>query len=314
MNQNLNNQQPRINAVPNQQQYQQQQTQGQNVRPPMPQNQNVGQFIKPTPQQPVKKKKKRISKELVTIIGVILIVGIIYFAYNYQLNKDLEITNKVPTAKLKISAGQQITAEDITTIDVPASVLKETNAIMTLDQVINKYVNIDTVIPEGSFFYSSALTDEEPSPDAIFKELGENQVAVTIAVDLESTYGNSIMPGNFVDIYVRANKINSKGNIEYLIGPLVYNAKVLAVKDSSGKSVFADKDAFGVPNMFIFGMDANINTIMLKAKLLGSTEYNLELFPVVNSKFDIAENETMLSQNEIKDLIENATVKIEDEE
>ncbi|MBQ4634098.1 MAG: hypothetical protein IJB71_01980 [Bacilli bacterium] len=292
---------------------------GQPVQPQVPRPQNVQpnnaqQFIKqtPAPQAP-KKKKKGLSKELVTIIGVILIVGILYFAYNYTLNKNLEITANIPVAATRIEAGEKITQEDIKYIDVPASTLRTIGAITDVNAIVNKYVLYDTNIPEGSFFYGSVLSESDESPDSIFRNLEDDEIAVTIDVDLERTYGNSIMPGNKIDIYARADRINSKGKIEYIIGPLITQAEVLAVKDASGNDVFADHQNKGTPSMFIFGMNSDIASIVFKAKRLESTEYNVELFPVVNGKFEIEEFETLLSENEIKDMIENATVAIREE-
>ncbi len=284
--------------------------QGPNSNGPRPNN--AQQFINQNGNnvQPTKKKKKVLSKELVTIIGVILIAAILYFTYNYQLNKNLEIMTNIPVASTRIKAGHRITADDIKTIDVPASTLKEINPITSIDSIVNMYVMYDTIIPEGSFFYPSVLSKTDLSPDSLFQELKEDEVAVMIDVDSNSTYGNSIMPGNYIDIYAKASRTNKNGEIEYLIGPLVLNAQVLAVKDSSGNNVFADHENKLMPSMFIFGMKTDIKNIIFKAQRLASTEYAVELFPVVNGNFNKSDNETLLSMNDMQDLIENATVSV----
>ena len=94
------------------------------------------------------------------------------------------------------------------------------------------------------------------------------------------------------------------------LGPLVLNAQVLAVKDSSGNNVFADHENKLMPSMFIFGMKTDIKNIIFKAQRLASTEYAVELFPVVNGNFNKSDNETLLSMNDMQDLIENATVSV----
>lgn len=280
---------------------------------PMPPNNNAQQFIKETPvsTQP-KKKKKMLSKELVSIIGVILIVGILYFAYNYTLNKNLEVSTNIPVAATRILPGHRITQDDIKYIDVPASTLRTIGALTDATTILDKYVIYDTVIPEGSFFYDTALSQTNQSPDSIFENLSDEQVAITIDVDLKSTYGNSIMPGNKVDIYVKAERI-TKGESEYIIGPLVTNAEVLAVKDASGNDVFADHQNKLTPSAFMFAMPKDIANVMLKAQRLEATEYGVELFPIVTGQFDAEGYDTVLSQNEIKDMIENATVAIQEE-
>ena len=145
--------------------------QGPNSNGPRPNN--AQQFINQNGNnvQPAKKKKKVLSKELVTIIGVILIAAILYFTYNYQLNKNLEIMTNIPVASTRIKAGHRITADDIKTIDVPASTLKEINPITSIDSIVNMYVMYDTIIPEGSFFYPSVLSKTDLSPDSLFQEL-----------------------------------------------------------------------------------------------------------------------------------------------
>lgn len=275
---------------------------------------NVQQFVKQGPNnQPAKKKKNPLSKELVTIVGVILIVGILYFSYNYTINKNLEISANIPVAATRILPGHKLTEQDIKYIDVPASTLRTIGAVTDAQQILNRYVIYDTVIPEGSFFYATVLSETNQSPDSIFENLDDDQVAITIDVDLLSTYGNSIMPGNKVDIYAKANRINKKGEVEYIIGPLVTQAEVLAVKDGSGNDVFADHQNKLTPSFFMFAMPSDIATIMQKAKLLAYSEYSVELFPVITGKFDATEYDTVLSQNEIKDMIENATVAIQEE-
>ena len=118
-----------------------------NVSQPNPNN--ASQFIKETtPPQPVKKKKKGLSRELVTIIGVLAIAAILYFTYQYQLNKNLELKSSIPIAKVKIKAGSRITADMIEYIKVPASLLNDINVVTSVDGIIGKYVNYDTIIPE----------------------------------------------------------------------------------------------------------------------------------------------------------------------
>ena len=262
-NQSMPNQamrpQPNVNQVP-------QNTLPNQPMPPTNQN-NAQQFIKETSvSNKPKKKSRKISKELVSIIGVVLIVGILYFAYNYTLNKNLEVSTNIPVAATRILPGHRITEDDINYIDVPASTLRTIGALTDTQSILDKYVIYDTVIPEGSFFYDTVLSQTDQSPDSIFENLSDDQVAITIDVDLKSTYGNSIMPGNKVDIYVKAERI-VKGESEYIIGPLVTNAEVLAVKDVSGNDVFADHENKLTPSAFMFAMPKEIANVFYSNSL-----------------------------------------------
>ena len=275
---------------------------------------NVSQFIKETPKtEPVKKKKKGLSRELVTIIGVLAIVAILYFSYTYQLNKNLEIISRVQVAKQKINAGSRITSDDLDYIDVPASTLNTVRAVTNAQEIIGKYVNYDTIIPANSFFYSEALSTTDTAPNSIFKDLVEQDAAIMIAVDLEKTYGNSIMPGDVVDIYADAINTDSKGKTEYITGPLVTGAKVLAVLDSSGENVFANHENKRYPSYFVFTLNSEIIKLIRKAQKLSSSQYSMELYPVVDGKtYRTDGTSTLVNQSQIVDLIENATVDIKD--
>ena len=276
---------------------------------------NASQFIKEgnNNQQVLPKKKKKVmSRELVTILGVLAIAGILYFVYNYQLNKSLEIISRVPIAKEKIKAGTRITDEMVDYIEVPASTLNTVNAIINAQEIIGKYVNYDTIIPANSFFYDEALSSTDMSPNSIFKDLLEQDAAIMIEVDLEKTYGNSIMPGDVVDIYADAINVNNKGVTEYITGPLVTGAKVLAVLSSSGENVFADHENKLYPSYFVFTLDSDIINLIRKAQKLSNSQYSMNLYPVVNGKSYKGNSSTKVNESQIVDLINNATVDIKD--
>ncbi len=279
-----------------------------------PQVNNASQFIKETPApQPVKKKRKGLSRELVTILGVLAIVAILYITYAYQLNKNLEIINRIPVAKEKIAAGTKITSDHLQYIDVPASTLRTVDAITSAQDIIGKYVNYDTIIPANSFFYEEALSATDTAPNSIFKDLVEQDAAIMIGVDLEKTYGNSIMPGDVVDIYADAINTNSKGVVEYITGPLVTGAKVLAVLDSTGANVFANHENKLYPSYFVFTLNSEIIKLIRKAQKLSGSQYAMELYPVVDGKtYRTDGTSTLVNKSQIVDLIENATVDIKD--
>ena len=68
---------------------------------------------------------------------------------------------------------------------------------------------------------------------------------------MESTYGNSIFPGNMIDIYM---KVGDGTDERIMLGKLIENVEVLAVKDSSGRAVFEDTSEERTPSMLIFGL------------------------------------------------------------
>lgn len=273
---------------------------------------NASQFIKDgnKPAAPVKKKKGFLSKELVTILGVLAIVAILYFTYNYQLNKNLEIISSVPVAKEKIKGGTRITGDNIDYIDVPASTLRTVKAITNAQDIVGKYVNYDTIIPANSLFYEEVLSDTDTAPNSIFEDLLEQDAAIMISVDLEKTYGNTIMPGDIVDIYVDAEHTKKDGNIEYITGPLVTDARVLAVLDSSGNNVFADHENKLYPSYFVFTLEREIIQLIRKAQRLNGSEYAMTIYPVVDGKSYKGDGVAEINHSQIEDLINAATITV----
>ena len=120
---------------------------------------------------------------------------------------------------------------------------------------------------------------------------------------MDSTYGNSIFPNNYIDIYMKAN--NEEGKL--MVGKLIENIKVLAVKDSSGKHVFENTEEDRTPAYLIFGVKPSINILLRKASYMGN--YSVELFPVPHGVEIKAEaGETLVTSETLKDFINANTV------
>ena len=197
------------------------------------------------------------NKNTVTIIGVVAVIGILYWGYNAQINNAVSPVRNIPVAVDTIQPRTKITRDMIESVDIAPVVLND-NVIKTASQVIGKYSNYNTVIPRGSMFYYDTLVSEEELPDASFTQVGKNEVVYNFPVTMNSTYGNSIFPGNKIDIYMKAS--TDAGQI--MVGKLVENIKVLAVKDSSGRHVFENTDEARTPAMLIFGVNPEINILL----------------------------------------------------
>ena len=119
---------------------------------------------------------------------------------------------------------------------------------------------------------------------------------------MNSTYGNSIFPGNYIDIYMKA--YNEQGKL--MVGKLFENIKVLAVKDSSGKHVFENSDEERVPAFLIFGLSPEHNILLRKASYMSS--YSVVLFPVPHGASVDTEGSTMVSSQTLQNFINANTV------
>lgn len=240
------------------------------------------------------------NKNTVTILGVMAIIGIIYGGYVHQIGKAVE-PMQIPVADKTIQPRTKIIREMIKTIDVATIAVPE-NVYQSESQIIGKYSNYNTMIPAGSMFYKEALVDEKDLPDSAFVEVPAGQVPYNFPVSMDSTYGNSIFPGNYIDIYMKA--VNEEGKL--MVGKLFENINVLAVKDSSGKNVFENSEESREPAFLIFGLTPEYNILLRKASYMYS--YSVELFPVPHGATIDAEGSTLVSSQTLKDFINANTV------
>lgn len=243
------------------------------------------------------------NKNTVTIIGVVLAIGILYWGYNKQISDAVTPVRNIPVATETIQPRTKITSDMISYVDIAPVVLSD-NVIRYANQVVGKYSNYNTVIPQGSMFYTNTLVEEEELPDSAFTQVEKGEVVYNFPVDMESTYGNSIFPGNRIDIYMKAK--NDAGQI--MVGKLVENIKVLAVKDASGKHVFENSDENRTPSTIIFGVSSEINILLRKASYMQDQE--VELFPVPHGGTATEEGATQVSTQYLKDFINANTVVI----
>lgn len=253
-------------------------------------------------------KKFLTNKNTVTVVGVLLAVVVLYVGYNWRVNQAITPVT-VPYAKVTISPGEQITEEKIGTTEVPPKMLKG-DVIQSISQVVSKYAASDSVIPEGSLFYARAVVPKDQLAASIIMDYPKGYVLYNFPVDMESTYGNSIFPGNYIDIYLKAvNKADANGVVtqdKIMVGKLVENVKVLAVKDSDGNNVFANLDEQKNPALIVFAVPEELHILLRKASFLRA--YETSLIPVPTSEsLEKKPGEVKLSSNDLRNWINTNT-------
>jgi hypothetical protein len=251
-------------------------------------------------------KKFLSNKNTVTILGVLLMVVVIYIGYNWRVNIA---TNpiEVPYAINTISAGTEITADDVGTIEVPPAMLGD--AIRDSQSVIGKYTMADTVIPAGSLFYSRAVCEEDQLPQSIILKYPKGYVLYYMPVNMETTYSNSIYPNNYIDVYLKADVKNVQGDTTSLIfGKLLENVKVLAVRDSNGKNVFSNVvEGESIPAQLIFAVPKEYYLLLKKAEYLA--DFDTQLLPVPTAEsLKSKPGDLTLSSTDLQTFINDKTV------
>lgn len=256
-------------------------------------------------------KKFLTNKNTVTIVGVLLAIVILYVGYNYRIKSAINPIT-VPYATQTIPARTKITSDMIGSIQVPPAMLKG-NAITNVSQIVGKYTNANTIIPQGSLFYGSAVVSQSDLPDSIIYDYQEGHVLVNMSVTTATTYGNKVFPGNYIDIYLKAvNKIDEE-NIttdtkdKIMVGKLLQNVKVIDVVDANGDSVFENPEDVKTPSQIIFAVPEEYHILLRKAMYLRT--YEVTLIPVPTAE-STKENpgEVAIANESLKDFINRVTV------
>lgn len=243
------------------------------------------------------------NKNMVTIIGVVIILILLYVGYSTQINRAVEPV-QIPVATQTIQPRTEITDDMVELIDMPNISLSD-NVIRTRSSIVGRYSNVNTVIPEGSMFYTETVVDEDELPDVAFSKVKAGEIPYNFPIDMESTYGNAIMPGNMIDIYM---KIGDGQDEKIMLGKLIENIEVLAIKDSSGRAVFEDTNEQRTPSMMIFGLEPNLYLMLKKASYMSSL--GVELYPVPHGGTVEAEGATQVSTQQLVDYIDAHSVNI----
>ena len=246
------------------------------------------------------------NKNTVTIIGVVIVLGILYWGYSSTIKKAVNPI-RVPVAAGDLEPQTEITSSDIKWIEVP-SISKDDNVLTNTNAIVGKYVGVNSMIPEGSMFYASSVVEKDELPGSWLTLLTTEEIPCFFNVNLASTYSNSIQPGSYIDVYMKAE--DEAGLIMY--GKLIENIEVKAVKDSSGEDVFKSSNDIGNPSYLYFGVEEEFYTLLIKASYMSS--FNLELAVVPHGGATPITGDVELSSEYLRDYIDANTLTIPEDE
>lgn len=254
-------------------------------------------------------KKFLSNKNTVTIIGVIAAIIVLYVGYNWRVD---QATNPItiPYAIQDINPSTQITEDMVGETQVPPAMIKG-EVIRSKESVIDKYSNADVLIPKGSLFYQRAVVEKDQLPDSIILYYPKGYVLYYMEVNMATTYSNSIYPGNYIDIYFKATYASSNegdpNNGRVMVGKMLENVKVIAVRDANGKNVFSNVDENSTPAMIIFAVPQEYYILLKKAGYLRN--YSTELTPVPTAESQKSKpGDLNLASNDVKNFINQVTV------
>ena len=236
----------------------------------------------------IKLKKFLGNRNTVTILCAIIGIVVLYVGYTVRVNSAIEPVT-VPYANTNIQPRTKITEDMISTMQIAKAALDKMEGSVITDKkkIINKFSATNTLIPEGSLFYESAVVDKRPNEAVYQAPKGFSLYYFT--VNMGTSYVNTILPNTYVDIYLGLN--DETTSLPY-VGKYIENVKVLAVKTSDGLDVFEDSDTTRVPAYIIVEVRDDEFKSMLKASRLG---YSLTLVPNKNENVDVEDEALMVS-------------------
>ncbi len=246
--------------------------------------------------------KKIVSnKNTITIIGVILCIVILYIGYNFRINQKVSLS-RVPYANQTIQPRTEITEDMVSYMNVPAAFIKG-SYYNASNQIVGKYAKDDIMIAEGSLFYTDFLTDTSTVSNSAFSNVKSNETVISYNVGMDSTYANSMMPGDIINVYFKAKDDN--GTI--MFGKFISNITILDVKNSDGQRVFENTTESRTPAYMLFALPEDMHLLFRKAIYLSNT-YEVELILVPNTqKQEKDDMEVYVSSKDIQTFIDEKT-------
>ena len=249
------------------------------------------------------------NKNTVTLIGTLLILAILYFGYNWRINKAITPV-KIPQAKVLIQPRTKITEDMIQYVEVLPSMVTS-NTIRNIANIVGKWSNYNTIIPAGSLFYTDTVVAADALPDSALIGIPDGYTPYYLPVTTATSYGNSIFPNNYIDIYLKI--LNSDG--KPVVGKLIENVKVLAVKDRNGQHVFETTEA-RTPAYIIFALPEDMHILLRSASYLANVkDIAAEIIPVPTTQSYSAEPGVLrLTSTDLKSYIEVNTGDLKEDD
>lgn len=205
-------------------------------------------------------KKFLTNKNTVTIIGVVFIIAILYFMYTKTVDDKIKEV-EVPAAAETIYQQSYISEDLITTIKIASAAKPDDKTIETnKGAIVGKYTGVGVTIPKGSMFYKEFLVNQDELPGNWIRALAEGEKPFQLPTSVEATYGNSIQPGDYIDIYVLAKDPNDGDKLVF--GRMIENAHVLSVTTSEGENVFKSQTEILTPAYLNFGLQEDYFYLM----------------------------------------------------
>ena len=202
-----------------------------------------------------------IKKQNILFVGVIICICLISYGISIiYINHELELV-EVYVANDNLVARTQIDQDSIKLKKIPKAYLSD-QVVLKKNDIVGKYVKLNTSIPEGSLVYESSIERLDDTIDKPALLLKVNQAVFALDVNMSSTAGNTIQAGSKIDIYGTI-----KNNRETIVDLLFKQVRVLSIKDKNGNEV--DIKTNQVPKIMLIAVDQEEIPILTKVIAVG---------------------------------------------
>ncbi len=242
-----------------------------------------------------------------TFLLVIAMIIVVYFVYSYMVKRAVQPAT-LPYALQKITAKKEITRDMVGTVKISGSFITASGRglLQNRRDIEGKYVAEGYQVPEKSFFYSEQLIDEKTAEKTPIADAPDGYTIFDLDVNFHTTYGCSIMPGNYIDLFLKATDDEDA----IMFGKFIESLKVTKVVDKNGEDVFAtDSDKKPNPAKIYFIVPREYHELLRKAFLISGA--GVQIIPVPrNAGYSENPKETRIANEEIENFILSKSVYI----
>jgi len=168
--------------------------------------------------------------------------------------------------------------------------------------LIGKKINVGSKVPKHGVFYTEQVVDAKELPDSAFADIPDGYTVFNLKVNNTLTYGNSIYPGNYIDLYLKGKDDSRKE----IFVKFITSIQVLDAKDSSGRHVFDGTENAGTADVLLFAVPDDLFELLTKAQQIG-----FELHPVPrNNSYTSNPGETEVNSEYMRDIINSKAAVI----
>ncbi|EZH64242.1 hypothetical protein DH09_00460 (plasmid) [Bacillaceae bacterium JMAK1] len=238
--------------------------------------------------------KSHVKRKVVAGVGAVAVIGAAFTTI--QLTSAQSVVSTAVYTVDHIPPRTLIDESMVTEREVDAEALPPT-AHIELEDVIGKYTPDGYGIAANSTIHNDFTLEQSEMPDEAILNLEAGEYAFPLLVDLETSLGNSILPGAHVDLYFTTTAIDDDGEEKPMLGKIASHLRVTSAKDSSTADVFVpesqityddeesssnNSNALTQARLYTFAASSQEEQeVLTKANLLGS------IIPVVSgSSYD----------------------------